>query len=174
MSGNGDATSIDASGGNGDATESHGDSGTELAHRQDARQGPRGRSANDPPRPGIYARATQRPDRVRPGSSGVPHDEPTFRLSFPQLSQGELVALFLAKGMMHQFRVTPFEPDLPTPDTQPSSVAPDKRNSPIPETRRPQTPNRARSPQTGGCLQIISKIGLILDQVPRSKASFKA
>ena len=40
------------------------------------------------------------------------YTEPTFRLSLPQLKQGELIALFLAERMMHQFRGTPFEPDL--------------------------------------------------------------
>jgi predicted DNA-binding transcriptional regulator YafY len=43
---------------------------------------------------------------------GYFYTEPTFRLTFPQLNQGELVALFLAERMMHQFRGTPFEPDL--------------------------------------------------------------
>jgi hypothetical protein len=43
---------------------------------------------------------------------GYYYTEPTFRLSFPQSSQEELVALFLAERMMHQFRGTPFERDL--------------------------------------------------------------
>jgi predicted DNA-binding transcriptional regulator YafY len=36
----------------------------------------------------------------------------TFRLSFPQLSPGDLLALFLAERMMRQLRGTPFEPGL--------------------------------------------------------------
>jgi predicted DNA-binding transcriptional regulator YafY len=48
-------------------------------------------------------------DRVE---RGFFYTERTFRLAFPQLSQGELVALFLAERMMHQFRGTSFEPDL--------------------------------------------------------------
>ncbi len=44
--------------------------------------------------------------------NGYHYTEQTFRLTFPQLSQGELVALLLAHQMMRQFRGTPFEADL--------------------------------------------------------------
>jgi hypothetical protein len=40
------------------------------------------------------------------------YTDPTFGLSLPQLTQGELIALFLAEGIIHQFRRTPFEPGL--------------------------------------------------------------
>jgi proteasome accessory factor B len=43
---------------------------------------------------------------------GYFYTEPTFQLTFPQLSQGELLARYLAERMMRQFRGTPFEPDL--------------------------------------------------------------
>ena len=61
-------------------------------------------------------------DRVR---RGYWYTEPTFRLSFPQLTQGELVALFLAERMMHQFRGTPFEPDLRQAITKLGEMLPD-------------------------------------------------
>ena len=38
--------------------------------------------------------------------------EPTFRLTLPQLSHGELIALFLTERMTRQYRGAPFEPDL--------------------------------------------------------------
>jgi hypothetical protein len=44
--------------------------------------------------------------------NGYYYTEPTFRLAFPQLSQGEMLALCLAERMMRQFRGTPFERDL--------------------------------------------------------------
>jgi predicted DNA-binding transcriptional regulator YafY len=56
---------------------------------------------------------------------GYYYSEPTFRLSLPQLTQGELIALFLAERMMHQFRGTPFEPDLRQAITKISEVLPD-------------------------------------------------
>ena len=62
-------------------------------------------------------------DRVR---GGYHYTELTFRLSFPQLSQGELVALFLAERMMHQFRGTPFEPDLRKAIEKLSELLPDR------------------------------------------------
>lgn len=48
-------------------------------------------------------------DAVR---NGYYYTEPTFRLPFLQLSQGEMLALFLSEQMMRQFRGTPFEADL--------------------------------------------------------------
>jgi len=61
-------------------------------------------------------------DRVR---GGYYYTEPTFRLAFPQLSQGELVALFLAERMMHQFRGTPFHADLREAIAKLSEMLPD-------------------------------------------------
>ncbi len=44
--------------------------------------------------------------------NGYYYTEPTFQLPFPQLTQGEMLALYLSERMMRQFRGTPFEPDL--------------------------------------------------------------
>jgi hypothetical protein len=57
--------------------------------------------------------------------------EPTFRPTFPQLTQGELIALFLAERMMHQFRGTPFEPDLRQAITKLSVMLPDRVAVPL-------------------------------------------
>ena len=62
-------------------------------------------------------------DRAR---RGFYYTELTFRLSFPQLNQGELIALFLAERMMRQFRGTPFEPDLRQAITKLSEMLPDR------------------------------------------------
>jgi predicted DNA-binding transcriptional regulator YafY len=43
---------------------------------------------------------------------GYYYSEDTDRLPFLQLSEGELISLYLAERMMHQFRGTRFEPDL--------------------------------------------------------------
>jgi predicted DNA-binding transcriptional regulator YafY len=48
-------------------------------------------------------------DRVR---RGYHYTEPTYRLPLLQMSQGELLALYLSERLMRQFRGTPFEPDL--------------------------------------------------------------
>jgi predicted DNA-binding transcriptional regulator YafY len=56
---------------------------------------------------------------------GYCYTEPTFRMSLPQLSQGELLALFLAERMMRQFRGTPFEPDLKQAIEKLSPMLPD-------------------------------------------------
>ena len=48
-------------------------------------------------------------DRGR-GSYG--YAEPTYRLPFIQMTQGEMLALYLSERMMRQFRGTPFERDL--------------------------------------------------------------
>ena len=44
--------------------------------------------------------------------NGYHYTEDTFRLPFPQLTQGEMLALYLSKRMMRQFRGMPFERDL--------------------------------------------------------------
>ena len=62
-------------------------------------------------------------DRTR---GGYYYTDRTFRLSFPQLSQGELVALFLAERMLRQFRGTPFEPDLRQAIAKLGEMAPDR------------------------------------------------
>ena len=43
---------------------------------------------------------------------GYYYTEPTFRLAFPQLTQGELLALYLSEQTARHFRGTPFERDL--------------------------------------------------------------
>jgi predicted DNA-binding transcriptional regulator YafY len=42
---------------------------------------------------------------------GYSYSESTYRLPFLQLSEGELISLYLAERMMHRFRGTPFQPD---------------------------------------------------------------
>ena len=49
-------------------------------------------------------------DRAR---RGYHYTEPTYRLPPLQMSQGELLALYLSERLMKQFRDTPFEPDRP-------------------------------------------------------------
>ena len=43
---------------------------------------------------------------------GYHYTEPTYRLPLLQMSQGELLALYVSERLMRQFRGTPFEPDL--------------------------------------------------------------
>jgi predicted DNA-binding transcriptional regulator YafY len=43
---------------------------------------------------------------------GYRYTDPTFRLSFWNLTEGELLALFLADGVLRRYRDTPFGPDL--------------------------------------------------------------
>jgi predicted DNA-binding transcriptional regulator YafY len=44
--------------------------------------------------------------------NGYHYTEPTFCLPFPQLTQGEMLSLYLSERMMRQFKGTPFERDL--------------------------------------------------------------
>jgi predicted DNA-binding transcriptional regulator YafY len=44
--------------------------------------------------------------------NGYHYTEPTFRLPFLNLTEGELVALFLAEQILQQYRETPYGPDL--------------------------------------------------------------
>ena len=44
--------------------------------------------------------------------NGYQYTEDTFRLPFPQLTQREMLALYLSERVMRQFRGTPFERDL--------------------------------------------------------------
>ena len=44
--------------------------------------------------------------------NGYHYTEDTFRSPFPQLTQTEMLALYLSERMMRQFRRTPFERDL--------------------------------------------------------------
>ncbi len=44
--------------------------------------------------------------------NGYYYTELTYRLPFPQLTQGEMLALYLSERTMRQFRGTPFERDL--------------------------------------------------------------
>jgi predicted DNA-binding transcriptional regulator YafY len=54
----------------------------------------------------------QAPIKFNRAQRGYYYNEDTYRLPFLQLSEGELISLFLAVRMMQQFRGTPFEPDL--------------------------------------------------------------
>jgi predicted DNA-binding transcriptional regulator YafY len=47
-----------------------------------------------------------------PQRNGYFYHEPSYRLSFLTLTEGELVALFLAERVLQQYRGTPFGPDL--------------------------------------------------------------
>ena len=48
-------------------------------------------------------------DRVH---GGYYYAEPTYQLPLVQLTQGELLGLYLSERMLRQFQGTPFEPDL--------------------------------------------------------------
>ncbi len=52
------------------------------------------------------------PIQFDPVHNGYHYTEPSYRLPFLQLTQGELIALFLAERMMRQVEGTPFESDL--------------------------------------------------------------
>ncbi len=54
----------------------------------------------------------QAPIEFDPVRNGYRYSEPTFRLPFCQLTEGELVALLLAERLLRQYRGTPFEQDL--------------------------------------------------------------
>jgi predicted DNA-binding transcriptional regulator YafY len=54
----------------------------------------------------------QAPIKFSRAQRGYYYTDDTYRLPFLQLSEGELISLFLAERMMQQFRGTPFEPDL--------------------------------------------------------------
>ena len=58
--------------------------------------------------------------------NGYHYTEDTFRLPFPQLTQGEILALYLSERMMQQFRGTPFEPDLRHAIKKLSELLPDE------------------------------------------------
>jgi predicted DNA-binding transcriptional regulator YafY len=47
-----------------------------------------------------------------PRRNGYYYTDPTFKLSLPDLTEGELVALFLAERVLRQYRDTPYAPDL--------------------------------------------------------------
>ena len=57
--------------------------------------------------------------------NGYYYTEPTYRLPFPQLTQGEMLALYLSERMMRQFRGTPFERDLRHAIAKLSELLPD-------------------------------------------------
>jgi predicted DNA-binding transcriptional regulator YafY len=61
-------------------------------------------------------------DAVR---NGYFYRDPTYRLPYFQLSQGELLALYLAERMMHPLRGTPFEADLRRAITKLDTMLPD-------------------------------------------------
>src|SRR5262245_23061040 len=52
------------------------------------------------------------PIRFDPVQNGYHYSEPSFRLPFLQLSQGELIALYLAERLLRQLEGTPFEANL--------------------------------------------------------------
>jgi len=52
------------------------------------------------------------PIEFDPAHNGFCYTNPTFRLPYFQISEGELVSLYLAERMVHQLRGTPFEADL--------------------------------------------------------------
>jgi proteasome accessory factor B len=52
------------------------------------------------------------PIEFDPRKNGYRYTEPTYRLPFLQLTEGELVALFLAEQLLRQYRGTPYGPDL--------------------------------------------------------------
>jgi predicted DNA-binding transcriptional regulator YafY len=61
-------------------------------------------------------------DSVR---NGYHYTEPSYSLPFPQLTQGEMLSLYLSERMMRQFRGTPFERDLRQAISKLSELLPD-------------------------------------------------
>lgn len=57
--------------------------------------------------------------------NGYCYTEPTFRLSFFQITEGELVSLLLAERLLHQYRGTPFEQNLRRAFKKLSEMLPD-------------------------------------------------
>ena len=64
-------------------------------------------------------------DRTRRGYCNA---EPTFRLPFIQMTQGEMLALYLSERLMRQFGGTPFERDLRQPIAKLADVLLDNRS----------------------------------------------
>ncbi len=54
----------------------------------------------------------QTPIAFDPRRNGYHYTEPSFRLPYVQLTEGELVAVFLAEQVLRQYRGTPYGPDL--------------------------------------------------------------
>jgi predicted DNA-binding transcriptional regulator YafY len=52
------------------------------------------------------------PIEFNPKKNGFRYSEPSYRLPFLQLTEGELVALFLSEQLLRQYRGTPYGPDL--------------------------------------------------------------
>jgi proteasome accessory factor B len=52
------------------------------------------------------------PIEFDPRRNGYFYKEPSYRLPFFQLTEGELIALFLAEQVLQQYRGTPYAPDL--------------------------------------------------------------
>ncbi len=52
------------------------------------------------------------PIEFDPRRNGYFYKEPSYRLSFLQLTEGELIALFLAERVLQQYQGTPYAPDL--------------------------------------------------------------
>src|SRR4051812_21178840 len=52
------------------------------------------------------------PVRFDPARNGYVYTEPSYRLPFLQLTEGELVAVLLAERLLRQYRGTPYEQDL--------------------------------------------------------------
>jgi predicted DNA-binding transcriptional regulator YafY len=52
------------------------------------------------------------PIEFDPRRNGYIYKEPSYRLSFPQLTEGELIALFLAERVLQQYQGAPYAPDL--------------------------------------------------------------
>src|SRR5206468_9662755 len=57
--------------------------------------------------------------------NGYRYSEPTFRLPYFSVTEGELVALLLAQRLLRQYRGTPFEADLVRAFTKLTSLLPD-------------------------------------------------
>jgi predicted DNA-binding transcriptional regulator YafY len=58
--------------------------------------------------------------------NGYHYTEPTYSLPLPQLTQGEMVSLYLSQWVMRQFRGTPFERDLRHAIKRLSELLPDE------------------------------------------------
>lgn len=65
------------------------------------------------------------PVRFDPVRNGYVYTEPSYRLPFLQLTEGELVAVLLAERLLRQYRGTPFEGDLRRAFAKMTAMLPD-------------------------------------------------
>ena len=83
-----------------------------MAQRHDPRPSPGGEQADDPPGHAFLRNQLRAPVEFDFRRNGYHYSEPTYRLPHFQMSQGELLALYLAERLLRNLEGTPFESDL--------------------------------------------------------------